>query len=661
MRVTFVFPGLGAQYTGMGRELYDREPAFRAAFEACTAVLTPLGIDLEAVLFGPDAARCLRDTAMAQPALVAVEYALAQLWRAWGIEPAAVVGHDVGELAAAIVDGAVTLEGGLRLAVTGGGPRAAVAISSQKDRDALRLTVGLTAGGDESRQLLDTLARLYASGVDVDWVAYDAPYQRRRVDVPTYPFQRERFWFEETDAAPGMVATPVAVERYQIEWRPQAHAPELTTASGIVLKAEATGRWLILADARGVGDALAQRLQERGCECDVVRDEQIASARVTPSTRNIVHLWSLDAAAEGLDTAQLTNDQRRGCGSLLHLVQAVAAQSEGDDAPRVRVVTQGAQPAGPTTQPVAVAQAPVWGLGRVIALEHPRLWGGLIDLDPDADADTMADALLLELLGRSDEDQVCLRSGQRYVPRLVPTRSSASESRSIPLREDATYLVTGGLGVLGTKVAQWLAGRGAGHLVLVGRRPPSVSAQASIATLEETGTRVLVVQGDVAEESDVARALTENRRTRMASSARRHPCGGRDRAGTAPQPGLDEVCRNAGAEGAGRLEPPHAHIVAAARLLRAVFFCRVGVGRQPIRPLRGSESLSRRACAPSMRARPAGAERELRPVAGGGHSHGRGTPALRAHGDRDVARGPGVCRPRRPDARARGRSDGRGC
>ncbi len=77
-------------------------------------------MDLEAVLFGPEAAAQLRATAVAQPALVAVEYALAALWRAWGIEPVAVVGHSVGELTAAIVAGVLPLAEGLRLAVTRG-------------------------------------------------------------------------------------------------------------------------------------------------------------------------------------------------------------------------------------------------------------------------------------------------------------------------------------------------------------------------------------------------------------------------------------------------------------------------------------------------------------------------------------------------------------
>ncbi len=196
--VVFVFPGQDAQYAGMGRALYEREPLFRNALQACAAVLGSLGIDLEAVLFGPEAQLQVRTHAA--PALVALEYALAQLWRAWGIEPAAVVGDDVGRLAAAIVSGVVSVDEALRLAITGG-HLASDLPSSRPDVDALRLTIGLDAGRDEWRQVVETLAAVWAAGVEVDWAAFDAAHARRRLAVPTYPFQRQRYWFEGTKRA----------------------------------------------------------------------------------------------------------------------------------------------------------------------------------------------------------------------------------------------------------------------------------------------------------------------------------------------------------------------------------------------------------------------------------------------------------------------------
>jgi acyl transferase domain-containing protein/NADPH:quinone reductase-like Zn-dependent oxidoreductase/NAD(P)-dependent dehydrogenase (short-subunit alcohol dehydrogenase family)/aryl carrier-like protein len=115
--IVFMFTGQGAQYAGMGRQLYDQEPVFKAAMDECDRLVSPLlprGL-LSTVFAQDDEARLLDDTAFTQPALFAIEYALAQLWRSWGVEPTAVMGHSVGEYVAACVAGVFSLEDGLRL------------------------------------------------------------------------------------------------------------------------------------------------------------------------------------------------------------------------------------------------------------------------------------------------------------------------------------------------------------------------------------------------------------------------------------------------------------------------------------------------------------------------------------------------------------------
>jgi phthiocerol/phenolphthiocerol synthesis type-I polyketide synthase E len=125
-RVAFMFPGQGAQYAGMGRELYREEKIFRRHVDECSEILRPhIGVELSQVLYredqqAGDQTRDLEQTWIVQPALVVVEYALAQLWRSWGIHPDILIGHSVGEYAAACISGVMTQEEMLKLVAARG-------------------------------------------------------------------------------------------------------------------------------------------------------------------------------------------------------------------------------------------------------------------------------------------------------------------------------------------------------------------------------------------------------------------------------------------------------------------------------------------------------------------------------------------------------------
>ncbi|MBC3841099.1 SDR family oxidoreductase [Streptacidiphilus sp. 4-A2] len=172
--------------------------------------------------------------------------------------------------------------------------------------------------------------------------------------------------------------------------------------------------------------------------------------------------------------------------------------------------TRGAVSTGTSDAPADPVQAQIWGLGRVVALEQPHLWGGLVDLP--VDADEQAFGMLAGILaGSSGEDQVALRSSGPVARRMVKAPLGAAR----PVRRwrpRGTVLVTGGTGSLGPRLARWLAANGAEHLVLVSRSGPNAPGAAElVAELAAQGVPVDVASCDVADRGAVAELLAELR------------------------------------------------------------------------------------------------------------------------------------------------------
>jgi acyl transferase domain-containing protein/acyl-CoA synthetase (AMP-forming)/AMP-acid ligase II/acyl carrier protein/NAD(P)-dependent dehydrogenase (short-subunit alcohol dehydrogenase family) len=203
-----------------------------------------------------------------------------------------------------------------------------------------------------------------------------------------------------------------------------------------------------------------------------------------------------------------------GCAGALHLAQALAA-ARWQRSPRLWLVTRGAVPAGGPPAAAGLAGSLLWGLGRTLAHEVPRLWGGLVDLAPTAaesgpaapevgpdDAASDARCLVASLLAADGEDQVAWRAGRRHVARLQLAAPPAA-GVGIEVHAGALYVVTGGLGALGLAVAERLVASGARHLLLVARRAPEGAAQAALRRLEESGARLEVVRADVADRAAV--------------------------------------------------------------------------------------------------------------------------------------------------------------
>jgi SAM-dependent methyltransferase/acyl carrier protein len=292
---------------------------------------------------------------------------------------------------------------------------------------------------------------------------------------------------------------------------PAADSPELSSAPCVIIarnpsiasgrRESASAHWLILPGRTGFAQILAERLRARGdlCTCSWLTPEGPPDFRqilqdaglVSPLTGVIV-LSNLDAP----DSSSLTPDALEASvgvalGSSLALVQAIR-QFYPSAPPKIWFFTRGAVAAGDGSIP-GLAQSPLWGFGKVLALEFPEMWGGLVDLCAEEDDRTLE--AVIRTLSQPGEDFLAIRDRKPYRARIVPEPLPASVPCSF--EPHAAYLITGGLGTLGLKLAAWMAEQGAKHLVLLGRSSPSLHARALIGRLRSAGCVVRPIQADV--------------------------------------------------------------------------------------------------------------------------------------------------------------------
>ena len=671
--IAFMFPGQGAQYVAMGRELYLHEPVFAQHLDYCARYLFPhLNIDFRELLYSPSestriAAEHLQQTAITQPVLFAIEYALAQLWMAWGVRPTAMIGHSIGEYVAACLAGVFSLDDGLELVAARGrllqqlpvGAMLAVALSEAAVQTYLddgvalaalntpdlcvvsgpqpaieRLAARLAASGIEGHRLptshafhspmmdpalaeytrlvqrlplsppqipfvsnvtgdwitpaeamdpaywtahlrrtvrfadgvrelladparlllevgpgrtlatmarrapnakgrqilsslrhpdeqhedthfvLETLARLWLYGAAINWPAIHHSERRHKVALPTYPFERQRYWIDPPSSVPAKPArTTHGSPNVKMDIADWLYAPSWrrTVGPDSVEEHAPGSSWLVLADAT-VGPALIEQLESEGCDVvhvvpggrfDRVSEraytldptrradyealaQQLRDLEQTP--RYVAHLWGITTT--GLD---FEASQQLGFYSLIFLMQTLAPTSAPVSL-RVLVASCGTQAVlgGDRIVPAAATSQ---GLCRVIPQEYLNVACCHVDLENATTG--VASSLIAELRAGCQDAVVAYRRGHRWVESFQPLRTGADgKSR---LREGGVYLITGGLGRLGLILADDLVRRVRATVVLTTRSAPSQDRLRALQRLEAQGGRVLVEIADVAD------------------------------------------------------------------------------------------------------------------------------------------------------------------
>lgn len=717
--VVFMFPGAGSQYPNMGRELYDTEPVYREEVDRCLALLEPgLRQTVRSLMYPSVAERESAAATLEMPAVQAMaifitEYALAKLWMSWGVQPAAMTGHSLGEYTAACLAGVISLKDALTIVEVRGrliertpdaamlsvplpeaevralmgdalslasvnGPELCVVsgrttaiaefeaklkareVESRRLKVAgafhsslldpfldefaarlaqvgflapsmpyvsnvtgtwvrpedaqdpaywvrhLRHTVrfsdgiaellhdpnrilievgpGTTLSGLARQQparprasiaslphpqeqvsgvqfLLTAVGRAWMAGATIDWRAFHGEGLRRRLPLPTYPFERQRYWIApgKGTAAAGQGTLVKAPDMADWFYRPVWKRADLAA----VPAKKGTMRWLVFMDDTGLGARLVRRLRKARQHVVMVFPGEAYGRRavdvvtINPASRaeheqlilelanegsaphHIVHLWSLTPRGANLPHIERAAAvQRDGFFSLLYLAQALAGQELAEPV-RLTVVSAGMQRVDgePADCPEA---ATVLGPVRVMPREIPNVTCQSVDVTLPArrqapfsgretarQMDTLAGSLQEELFAQARDVVVAMREGKRWVQDYDPAPLAEAAPNGMRLREGGVYLITGGLGGISLALAEHLARSYRAKLVLQGRTPLPDRDQweawlerhdaadltseriRKVTEIEALGGEVLLITGDVTSAADM-RAVVAN-------------------------------------------------------------------------------------------------------------------------------------------------------
>jgi acyl transferase domain-containing protein/acyl carrier protein len=741
-RLVFMFPGQGSQYVNMGRDLYEKEPIFKKEMDRCLEILNGLlDYHIKEILYPGDMDnRSYRSntshksykshidqTEIAQPVIFAFQYALAKLLMQWGFKPYAMMGHSIGEYAAACLAGVFSLEDGLQLAVQRGklmqqmppgamlsvtlpreqiqpwldqypglalaavnapslcvvsGPREITSVlanqletkgiqcrllhtshafhSSMMDPvlkpfenivrkiilnqpqvpyisnvtgkwialgDAvdpaywakhLRSTVQFSAGlinllkeentifiesgpgrsletfvkkhitkdappikvlnlvkhpreeTPDSYYLMSKIAQLWLNGEAIDVPGFYAGQKRTRLSLPTYPFERKKYWLEaQTPAVPGPGLTDRStVLEKQAKISHWFYAPSWKRSLPPTPAKHHHFNWLFFMDEIGIGEQIIQRLNRLNAHYDEGKRSAVVTVRpgenFTQTAENsyrvnplepgdyqaliaqlkeqdklphrVVHLWNfMPHPRPGTPGHQDEDYDDRGFYSLINLARALGKEEIEKDT-KIIVVTNNMQEVSGRDL-LNPRQATVLGAAAVIPKEYSNLDCCCIDvmLPPGG---AVVEELLIDWLQaecttdiphNENGEMIAYRSGYRWIQTYdpLPLPPLADPPKTIPrLKQKGVYLITGGTGGIGLQLAQCLAKTVKARLILTSRTPLPRKEEWSqwlnthlpgdntseiirkIQEIESTGAEVMHFSADVADETQMKEVVT---------------------------------------------------------------------------------------------------------------------------------------------------------
>lgn len=599
--VAFLFSGQGSQYINMGQDLYETEPTFRKHVDdCCEGLKTYLGCDLREILYSKEGleTKSLQQTAYAQPALFVIEYALAQLWMSWGIQPTAMIGHSIGEYVAACLADVFSLEDALKLVAIRGklmqqcelGAMLSVSLSTEKIKPLLsqdlviaasnapelcvisgtisainelenrlieenitcrrlhtshafhssmmepildefteqvskislkrpqipfisnvtgtwitadeatnphywvkhlRQTVRFTEGIVELLQsnpilleigpgrtlttfaqqtqreitaitslrhpqeassdvafILNSLGKLWLSGVEINWTGFYTHQQRQRIPLPAYPFERQRYWIDLKTSEESKKKAEINNLFYFPSWQ---RSKPLN-----ILKEQQS--WLVFGDTKELeqGNQTIITVQIGEKYSQTSENPFIIN---TEKSQDYIRLFqTLQELGKIPEIIVWEMSEHLGFDSLLYLVQAIH-RTQITTPIQLAVITRNLYDVIGTENPNP-SHATILGLCKVIPQEFPNITCRQIDLETNTN-------LLIEL-SRSNDPVVAYRGEHRWVQTFEPM--PLSEPQTIRLRENGVYLIAGDLVEgLGLMYAKYLAQTVAAKLILVAR------------------------------------------------------------------------------------------------------------------------------------------------------------------------------------------------